>query len=188
MIGFHYVNFGILAADFNRDGLPDLATSSGVMLDKGDGTFERPVRFLEKLTAKGPYPHPAAAVDLDGDGSLDLIVCYSASDFFSVFRGRGDGTMLLSVEYAAGRGAGEAAGGVAIADLDGDGQPDLITANFRSNDVSLLLSVPRRPLIAGISGHPPRARLPKQGSGDMPDRKEDFCHLRVWFFWLPQAI
>ena len=132
----HYSSPGIVVADFNRDGLPDIATRSNVMLGKGDGSFQPPLFFLERSTAKGDTPHPSAAADLNGDGHQDLVINYN-SDSVSVFRGKGDGTMSPSVEFPAGL---LYYLGVASADLDGDGLPDLAAANFRSNSISLLLN------------------------------------------------
>jgi hypothetical protein len=53
----------------------------------------------------------------------------------SVLLGNGDGSFRAAVSFA----AGYAPASVAVADLDGDRVPDLVTANFRSADVSVLL-------------------------------------------------
>jgi len=129
----HYSSSGILLADFNRDGLLDIATRSNIMLGNGDGTFQAPRFFLEASSAISPYAHPSAAADLNGDGHPDLVMTYGFSAPVSVFAGRGDGTLLASVEYGPG-------GAIVVADVDGDGLPDLVCANLLSNSVSLLLN------------------------------------------------
>jgi VCBS repeat protein/putative surface cell wall-binding protein len=53
-----------------------------------------------------------------------------------VLLGNGDGTFAPAVWFAAGTGPVA----VAIADLNGDGKPDVVTANQGSNDVSVLLN------------------------------------------------
>ncbi len=67
---------GVLAvADFNNDGLPDLATADSgsnqvsILLASGPGTFYSPMRFLV-----GRYPIAIAAGDFDSDGWNDLAV------------------------------------------------------------------------------------------------------------------
>jgi uncharacterized protein (TIGR03437 family) len=133
--------WGILPGDFNGDGLPDLATTSAVLLGKGDGTFERPLVYPRpgNQVTQDTDPFPYAAADFDGDGKLDLVTTYFGAaivNHFSLFRGKGDGTLLPSVEYVAGW-APETA---TVADVDGDGRPDLIVTNFRSNTVSLMMT------------------------------------------------
>ncbi|MFN0123177.1 MAG: FG-GAP repeat domain-containing protein, partial [Blastocatellia bacterium] len=68
--------FGIVAADFNRDGKLDLATANNnlsatvsVLLGNGDGTFAAAQSF-----AAPQSPWRLSAGDLNGDGKLDLAV------------------------------------------------------------------------------------------------------------------
>ncbi len=49
--------------------------------------------------------------------------------------GNGDGTFLTGVNYN----AGTQPRSVAVADVNGDGRPDIIVANQGSNNVSVLL-------------------------------------------------
>lgn len=112
----------ILTADLNGDGHLDLATgndassSLGVMLGKGDGTFG---------TATG-YPagntHTIATGDLDGDGHLDLVAGGYSDGFVRLLPGQGDGTFGAESRV----GSGALALSVAVADLNGDGRPDIV--------------------------------------------------------------
>src|SRR5262249_56321549 len=76
----------------------------------------------------------ALFADLDGDGILDLYVT-NDSQANELFRGLGDGTFreeALEAGVALGAtGLPEGSMGVEVADLDGDGRPDLIYNNFR---------------------------------------------------------
>jgi len=56
-------------------------------------------------------------------------------DFASVFLNRGDGTFADRTDHRTGLGNY----GVDVADLDGDGHPDIVTANYRDRSMSILL-------------------------------------------------
>ena len=135
----------LLAADFNGDGLPDLITGYDILLGNGDGSFQAPHAYFTPQN-NADLPVPLAAADFDGDGHLDLAVgsrfLYAVENHVLIFRGKGDGTMLPPTQFDVGW---QPAAG-ATADLDGDGRPDLVTANLASNTLSLLLSSGARDL------------------------------------------
>lgn len=150
---------GAIAADFDNDGFEDLlVTSFGaikVLRNQGDGTF---VDVSEQSgIASDRWSTSAAFADLDQDGDMDLYVCTYAQvnwkdailcrhlerlihchpqrfapqpDLF--FRNQGDGTFIecsqqVGIDDRTGRGLG-----LAIADLTGDGLPDIYVANDTS--------------------------------------------------------
>jgi hypothetical protein len=80
-----------------------------------------------------------AVADVNGDGRLDLAVAnysYGASaGSVSVLLGNGNGTFQGAVNFA----VGSIPVSVAVADVNGDGRPDLVTANQSGNSVSVLL-------------------------------------------------
>jgi hypothetical protein len=129
----------IALADVDGDGHLDLITANrdsndiSVLLGRGDGTFHSQMRF-----ATGIYPDALATADLNGDGHLDLVTANygeTNTNDVSVLLGRGDGTFLNQVSYP----VGDSPVAVAITDVNGDGRPDLIAANYTSSDVSVLL-------------------------------------------------
>jgi hypothetical protein len=131
----------VVAADVNRDGILDLIVANqcasmadcshgtiGVLLGKGDGTFQPAVTYNS-----GGYEAVALAVaDVNGDGKPDVIV---ANEFGSsaltdgtvgVLLGNGDGTFQPVVIYGSG---GYWTTGVAVRDLIGNGKQDIVTSS-----------------------------------------------------------
>ena len=76
------------------------------------------------------------AGDWNGDGKADLAVANADSNNVSILLGKGDGTFLAAVNYAAGKGPTSVTAG----DWNGDGKLDLAVANYNSNNVSILLN------------------------------------------------
>ena len=131
--------FGVVAADFNHDGYPDLAVTFynddvvTVLTNKGDGTF-LPTR---PTYAVGSEPRFLTAADFNGDGSLDLAVSNGSASVplgttVSVLLNTGNGTFNPEAEYP----AGNSPSSVRAGDLNGDGKPDLALLN--DNGVSVL--------------------------------------------------
>jgi VCBS repeat protein/FG-GAP repeat protein len=133
----------IAAADLNSDGKPDLAVANGypahdmsVLLARGTG-FEQPHAY-----PTGFAPHSIIATDLNGDGIVDLAVGNVGDSTVSVLLGRGDGTFGPKLDAPTGSTATNNT--IAVADMNGDGRPDLVTANYKpSSLVTVLLQTAR---------------------------------------------
>ena len=131
---------GVVAADLDKDGDMDIATSSSsatlnsvtVFLRTGAGTFAGPVSY----PVAGVNPDGIAAADFDVDGEIDLATADQDSASVSVLRNLGSGTFDTAVSL----GVGTTPGPLVSADLDSNGAFDLVSANRDSDDVSVLLN------------------------------------------------
>ncbi|MEP7364865.1 MAG: CRTAC1 family protein [Acidobacteriota bacterium] len=101
--------------------------------NRGDGTFEDVSAKSGVASATGCYGFTAIAADLTADGYPDIyIACDSTPSLFfrnernGTFRELGSETGLAFSEH----GAEQAGMGLALADTDGDGLPDLTKTNF----------------------------------------------------------
>jgi hypothetical protein len=88
----------------------------------------------------GAKPHSVAIGDLDGDGKPELVVANYNSNTVSVYRNTGSSGSIAAGSFAAKVDfvTGTSPISVALGDLDGDGKPELVVANYNSNNVSVL--------------------------------------------------
>jgi len=126
----------LLVGDFNNDGIPDLAvgasSSIAVLLGNGDGTFQAP-RILNLNIS----PSSLAVADFNSDGNPDLVAGGSGSTpgTIVVLLGNGNGTFQAAKSFA----TATSISALATGDFNGDGKPDLVTANPNTDSVSVFL-------------------------------------------------
>jgi hypothetical protein len=136
----------LTVGDLNGDGKPDLVVgnfSSGsvsVLLNTTAAGATTPSFAAQQTFAAGTNPEALAVADLNGDGKADLVVANQGSNNVSVLlnttaAGATTPSFLAQQTFA----AGSRPHSVALADLNGDGKPDLVVANFDAA-VSVLLN------------------------------------------------
>ncbi len=132
--------FNIEAADFDRDGSPDLVvgTSSAFSLfrNAGDGTF------LPGETPRldfGSDPSFLATGDLDGDGLRDIVAV--TAEGISVLMNQGARSFLLSQPFS--HPTPYLYGPIALGDLNGDGHLDLLSSLLWMQPSSFVVHIGR---------------------------------------------
>jgi len=135
-LGGQLGGLNILQGDYNNDGRLDILVLRGgwetpqrksLLRNNGDGTFSD-VTIASGLAKVATGTQTAVWVDIDNDGWLDLFAG-NESGPAQLFRNRGDGTFddIATKAGVDGRGFNK---GVAAADYDNDGWPDLYVSNL----------------------------------------------------------
>jgi tetratricopeptide (TPR) repeat protein len=135
-LGSQLGGLNILHGDYNNDGRLDILVLRGgwetpqrksLLRNNGDGTFSD-VTIASGLAKVATGTQTAVWVDIDNDGWLDLFAG-NENGPAQLFRNRGDGTF----DDVAGKAGVDRRGfnkGVAAADYDNDGWPDLYVSNL----------------------------------------------------------
>jgi hypothetical protein len=132
----HTAPRSVALADVNGDLILDMIVANSgskdlsILLGIGDGRFGAPTHFA----SGGSSPTTVAIADFNHDSELDIAVTNRGSNNVGVLLGNGNGTFQMArllVTHARPT-------SLKVADLDGDTNPDLVTANG-ANDVSVLL-------------------------------------------------
>ena len=128
---------GIVAADFNKDGLLDIAVTYlqdnavRVMLNNGGGFG------AAQTYAVGYQPYFVASGDINGDGYPDLVVSNTTTNnkvgSISVLLNNRNGTFAQAVSYPTGWLPYQ----VAVGDLNGDGYADVVVAEYGASTAQI---------------------------------------------------
>jgi hypothetical protein len=134
----------VAVGDFNGDGKPDLVVTDAGFNDvsllrgNGNGTFQTAVSI-----AVGVDPTSLAVGDFNNDGHPDLVTANTGSDDVSVLVNNGSGGFLPQSRFSMNPDNllnNDVLNSVAIGDFNGDGKPDLVTANAANAPVRVLLN------------------------------------------------
>ncbi len=167
-----WVPTDVVVADVNGDGRNDVVTlamfkPAGYGTDEGHvfvylqtgtpGVFETPAGY-----PVGLYPWHGALADVDGDGRPDLVVGDPGAR--TVWLVRQDGTQpgrFLAAEALIAGVSGVSAYTAVIADLNGDGAPDVATKESHCDSTPNGIVIRYQdPLVRGTFGPPTRLNLP----------------------------
>lgn len=133
--GASWSGSGVDVADVNGDGRADvIATASGnrpnssisVMTQNLSGGLDTPV-----LYPVVDIPEPVESADIDGDSRTDVVAAHGGWNTLSVLRQKADGTLATpatsSIPYASHY---NNQGGLALGDINGDKQLDVVIADY----------------------------------------------------------
>lgn len=131
--GFNPV--AVAAADFNGDGLADIAVAGGrnellLLLGDGHGGFKAGVPV-----PAGANPSSMAVADMNGDGRLDVVIANHESDYVTLLLGDGTGHFTSRPLPLHSKPHPHA---VAVGDFDRDGKPDIAVDSWGENRITLV--------------------------------------------------
>ncbi len=193
----------IAVADLNNDGIKDLVVtgystpgSASILLGNADGTFQAAATTPMQLNYN--LPGNIALADLDGDGKADLVVTVddpTSGTGIAVAKGNGDGTfqppVFFSTTLQSLTLAKPVPGSVQIADLNGDGNLDVVYSNANYGTIGVLYNTGANAFAAGMFYDPVEypaganvyslalADVNQDGAVDVVMADEDFAGVTV---------
>jgi hypothetical protein len=146
----------VVVADFNGDGMLDVATANTasndvtVLLGLGTGAFAAAAMY-----PAGANPSALTAGDFSGDGVPDLAITNISSNDVSILINSGAGTFVAAATVA----VQFAPTSIAAGDFNTDGRLDLAVTNATSNTVSIVLATGSGTF--GVPTHLPTGTAPQ---------------------------
>ena len=140
---------GIGLGDVSGDGRTDVVVSYGgnrpnsyvgVFPQTAAGTLGAIVSYTSH-----DIPEPVEVADLDRDGRAEVVPVHGGHMQVGVYGGMSDGTLGAEVLYPVPYASSYNPQGVAIGDIDGDGDPDIVEADYNTGLILLRNGSPPPP-------------------------------------------
>jgi hypothetical protein len=132
----------IAIADFNKDGIPDLAFANHdrkyltVLTGDGKGGFT-PIKGSPFPVKVRPHTHGIATGDFNSDGNLDIVTDSWGDNQLAILFGNNQHSFNPTVKYInVGKHPYQR---IRVGDLNKDGKPDIVTTNLDGNNSTILL-------------------------------------------------
>ncbi|MDE3248659.1 MAG: VCBS repeat-containing protein [Bacteroidota bacterium] len=152
MYEYFYNGGGVAAGDFNNDGLTDLYFTSNMgdnalYLNKGNLQFEDITAICGAAGRSGPWKTGVSVADVNGDGRLDIYLCYSGAlppekrvNELYINKGNNSRGTPMFEERAAAFGLNNAAfsNQAYFFDYDRDGDLDMLLLNHNPKNLPIL--------------------------------------------------
>lgn len=134
---------GLVTGDFNADGFLDIVSANNgtntmsLFLQSSPGEFAPPISFGGFASSFGVQTVSAGDVDLDGD--LDIVAANTIGNNVRVFLQVRPGGFLPG-PVLGGSGGFNFPQATAVGDLDGDGDPDIVSSNLFGDSLSVFFN------------------------------------------------
>lgn len=152
-IGTNILTQGIGLGDVTGDGRADVVASYGgnrpssfvaVFAQTAGGTLAAPVSY-----ASYDIPEPVEVADLDGDARAEVVTVHGGWQQVGVYGGLSNGTLAPEALYGVPYASHYNPQGLAIGDVNGDGRPDIVEADYNYGLVLLTNGAPPSPTVPG---------------------------------------
>lgn len=152
-IGTNILTNGIGLGDVTADGRVDVVASYGgnrpysfvaVFAQTAAGTLAAPVSYPSY-----DIPEPVEVADLNGDGRAEVVTVHGGWQRVGVYGGQSNGALASEALYAVPYASHYNVQGLAIGDVNGDGRPDIVEADYNYGLVLLANGAPPAPTVPG---------------------------------------